>query len=184
MDNGIKKYAAGKEKRMKTYILCYETFTLFEIVLVAYMFNTSESVNMIGVDKSAVTSYESIRIMPEYRMDEIELTEKDLLVIPGGDIRKIPESGKMKKLLDTAFEKKCKVAAICAGIDYLEEQGYLNGYRTAKTTDEDVVIDRNLITAKPNAFVEFAVETANMFGILGDEAGYQETIQFFKNIKS
>lgn len=169
---------------MNVYILCYETFTLFEIDLLSYMFNSKEKATIIGLEKSTVRAYENILVTPEYDVDEITLSPKDLLVIPGGNYKLIPENSKLKALLDTVFEKQYPIAAICAGVEYLDEHGYLKGYRTVKTTDNDVVIDRHLTTAKPNAFVEFALETANAFGVLGDEQGYKETVQFFKNIKT
>lgn len=169
---------------MNVYILCYETFTLFEIDLLSYMFNSKEKATIVGLDKQTVRAYENILVTPEYSIDEIALSPKDLFVIPGGNYKLIPENPKLKLLLDTVFEKQYPVAAICAGVEYLDEHGYLKGYSTIKTTDNDVVKDRNLTTAKPNAFVEFALETANAFGVLGDEQGYTETVQFFKNIKT
>lgn len=169
---------------MTAYILCYETFALFETILISYMFNSEESKEkavMVGIDNSRVISFEGIIIEPELTISKVEFQENDLLVIPGGNYKKIPSNEYLEQLLRTIFEKKYKIAAICSGVDYLKEMGYLEEYKTILSDNDCIVKDRNLITGKPNAFVEFAIEISNSFNILGDEEGYLETVRFFKN---
>lgn len=171
---------------MTSYILCYETFTLFETVLVSYMFNSEESNEkavMVGFNGRSVKSYEGIIVQPDLVIEEIDFKENDLFIIPGGNYTKIPENQYMKMLLNEIFEKKYKIAAICSGVNYLKEQGYLKEYNSILSNTNDLVEDKNLITCRANAFVDFAIELANNFNILGDEEGYLETVRFFKNQK-
>lgn len=169
---------------MTAYILCYETFTLFETVLISYMFNAEESSEkavMVGIDGDSIRSFEGILVQPDKKLSEIDFQKDDLLIIPGGDYHLIPESDALKRLLDLIFKNQYHIAAICSGITYLSEKGYLEGYCSTLTDSQDIVIDRNLITGNANAFVEFAIEISNAFHVLGDYEGYLETIKFFKN---
>jgi hypothetical protein len=48
----------------------------------------------------------------------------------------------------------------------------------------NVIRDGNILTAKPNGYVDFALELGRMMDIYQDEADLQETIDFFKYFKS
>ncbi|WP_175406469.1 hypothetical protein [Bacillus sp. FJAT-27264] len=46
------------------------------------------------------------------------------------------------------------------------------------------MVDRNIVTALPNGYVDFALELGKLMNIYKDKADYQETIEFFKYFKS
>ena len=56
----------------------------------------------------------------------------------------------------------------------------LDGRKSIRSEDLDVVNDRHVITARANAYVDFAVETAKELDLFEDEADLQETIDFWK----
>ena len=72
------------------------------------------------------------------------------------------------------------IGGICAGVDLLEHAGVLDGRKSIRSEDLDVVNDRHVITARANAYVDFAVETAKELDLFEDEADLQETIDFWK----
>ena len=45
----------------------------------------------------------------------------------------------------------------------------------------DLVTDKNVITARANAYVDFAVEVAKKLDLFASEADLQETINFCKH---
>lgn len=57
-------------------------------------------------------------------------------------------------------------------------------HESVKTnTDKDLIINNNLITANPNAFIEFSIEIANLKNIFKDINDYNETYDFFMHRK-
>ena len=53
--------------------------------------------------------------------------------------------------------------------------------KSTHSSDEDWVIDKNVITARANAYVDFAVEVAKKLNLFASEADLQETINFWKH---
>ena len=75
------------------------------------------------------------------------------------------------------------IAGICNGTDLLDRAGILKGISSTHSTDRDIVRDQDVITARANAYVDFAIETAKALDLFQDEADLQETIDFWKNHK-
>ena len=65
-------------------------------------------------------------------------------------------------------------------MDLLDEAGILCDVKSTHSTDLDIVSDKNVITARANAYVDFAVEVAKKLDLFADEADLQETIDFWK----
>lgn len=66
----------------------------------------------------------------------------------------------MKTLKKRVFTDGKLVAAICAAVDLIEEAGILNGLSSTHSTDADYIKDKNVITARANAYVDFGIEIA------------------------
>ena len=75
------------------------------------------------------------------------------------------------------------VAGICAGVDILEKAGLLESIRSSHQEEYDCVLDRNILTARANAYVDFAIEAAKALDLFEDEADLLETIAFWKEFK-
>ena len=65
-------------------------------------------------------------------------------------------------------------------MNVLDQAGILKNIRSTISTGEDCVRDGHVITAKANAYVDFAIETAKALDLFEDEADLQETISFWK----
>lgn len=89
----------------------------------------------------------------------------------------------MRNFLQELKSQQILIGGICAGVDLLEHAGILNGLRSTHSTDLDIVNDHHVITARPNAYVDFAIEMAKELGLFEDEADLQETIDFWKYFK-
>ena len=64
----------------------------------------------------------------------------------------------------------------------LDKAGILKDIRSTRSVEqEDCVRDGNVVTARANAYVDFAIEAAKALDLFEDEADLQETISFWKN---
>ena len=73
------------------------------------------------------------------------------------------------------------IAGICAGVDVLDNAGILCNVKSTHSTGEDLVCDKNIITARANAYVDFAIEVAKKLDLFVSEEDLQETIDFWKH---
>ncbi len=58
-----------------------------------------------------------------------------------------------------------------------------DGIDSTHSTDLDVVVCDNIITARANGYVDFAIETAKELNLFEDEADLQETIAFWREFQ-
>lgn len=66
----------------------------------------------------------------------------------------------------------------------LEADGkYINLFKDAIITKEDVVVDGNTITSTGQAFVEFAIELGRIMNVYKNEQEAISTYKWLKNIK-
>ena len=79
--------------------------------------------------------------------------------------------------------KEVLIAAICAGVDVLDNAGILQDVKSTHSIDEDFVSDKNIITARANAYVDFAIEVAKKLDLFMSGEDLQETVDFWKNYK-
>lgn len=66
-------------------------------------------------------------------------------------------------------------------MDVLDRAGILRDVQSTHSTDEDWVSDRNVTTARANAYVDFAIEVAKKLNLFESEEDLQGTIDFQKN---
>lgn len=66
----------------------------------------------------------------------------------------------------------------------LDNAGLLCDVKSTHSTDEDLVYDKNIITARANAYVDFAIEVAKKLDLFTSEEDLQETIEFWKYYKA
>ncbi len=55
--------------------------------------------------------------------------------------------------------------------------------KSTHTDDADLVVDRNAVTARANAYVDFAVEVAKKLGLFASEEDLQQTLSFWKQYR-
>jgi len=179
---------------LKTYILIYETFVQFEVVLTNYFMKTKGEIITVGLDNRGVTSWEGFKTVPHVTIDEVDPDEVDLFVIPGGEPDKLFGNNKLNILLKELYEQGKVLAAICAAPLQLARAGVLDDHKYTTTLpldefdsfnqdnfqNDNVVVDRNIITAKAAGYVDFALEIGRKMDIFKNKADYQETVEYFK----
>jgi putative intracellular protease/amidase/ADP-ribose pyrophosphatase YjhB (NUDIX family) len=117
-----------------------------------------------------------IKVATSYK--QVDLSNCRAVLIPGGNPDSIKDNKDIDLIIQSASERGLLLAAICAGPSLLAKAQVLKGKRIAhgygpeqleflkpyfegaQLTDEKIVCDGNVITAKPDAHIDFAVEIA------------------------
>lgn len=182
---------------MKSYVLVYEGFVQFEVILASYLLKHAGDIITVGVSIDPVVSAESFKVIPDITIDEVNVDEVDAFIVPGGIPDTLFDCAEFYTLLEKLNAKGKVIGAICSAPLHLAKANVLQGkkytttitpadfteFNTANFVNENVVIDGNIITAKANGYVDFGIEIGKMVGIYEDEADYQETIDYFKHFK-
>jgi putative intracellular protease/amidase len=184
---------------MNTYVLVYNGFAQFEIIFTCLFMKEKGDIIVVGIDENEVKSIEGFIIKPTKQLKSLDINEIDLLVIPGGEAKNIYNNSYLDELLRKLNEKKKVIAAICAApvklakagilvnkkfvVDKSELKEFEEEFKNSFFVNENVVIDENIITAKPCGYMEFALEISEKMGIHENDSQIQETINFFKFYK-
>lgn len=177
---------------MKTYILVYNDFAQFEVVLAANLMKTAGEIVTVGLSPEPVVSQEGFRIVPHMTIERVEACAVDLFIVPGGDLKQISRRSEVENLLKAVQACGGKVGAICSGSLLALDAGLARGRNytsplpaganaaAGERVDLPVVSDNGLVTAQAYGYVDFALELGRLTGIYRDEADYEETVRFFK----
>ena len=168
---------------MQSVVLLYPTCCIYEIVILNYFLKvTGGDVVFVSMDGNPVTATEGYSMNVSARLTDIDAAQTKLMVIPGGDIREIDQEI-VYEYLRKVRDKKGILAGICAGVDVLQHAGVLEGIVSTHSADLDVAVADQVITARANGYVDFAIETAKKLNLFEDEADLQETIAFWREFQ-
>ncbi|SEN02858.1 MULTISPECIES: DJ-1/PfpI family protein [unclassified Paenibacillus] len=185
---------------MKTYILLFEGYVSFEIMLASYFMKTQGDIITVALEKGPLQSYEGFSVNPSALLNEINPSEVDLFIIPGGDVTAMLQRPDLMYFIKELHERKTPIAAICAGTllfgqaQILDSRSFTTNAESemravtgqGQYVNEGVVVDGHIITAKASAYVDFGIEIGKVMNIYSDAEDLEETIQVFKyfNAKS
>ena len=188
---------------MKIYVFLYNDFSDFEIVQALLLLKESKLIT-VGFEKGLIKSIGQLKVEVELSIDDLKTNNIDLFLIPGGEPKNFIRDNKYSKKLKILNEKMRElhnnnkiIAAICGGPTFLAYAGLLKNkkctasisddekeyYEDSIFTNEDLEFDKQILTAKGNAFTEFAIELASIFNILKSEEEKIEAINWFRNKK-
>lgn len=193
-----------KENNMQKILLfLYDEMAEFEITLAAQYLKSEKAGEIVPIGYSdTVTGMAGLTYRITTTVKEA-LAMEDIagLIIPGGNRCDLRDE--LKDLILRLDREKKLLAAICAGPQYLARAGvltdrsYTTSLRTWTKEDEErfggddpfpretfrpqrAVRDGHIITAYGDAFVDFAVEIFDYFGLFVDNAEREEFIKDFK----
>ena len=168
---------------MKDVFLIYDTSCFYEIVILNYFMNFSNcDMVFCSLDGNLVKTMEGFSVNVDMPLKDLDKGQIRSFIIPGGKIAAI-DNTEVKKYLQELKERRVLIAGICAGVDVLEHAGILRNVRSTHSADEDLVCDDTIITARANAYVDFAIEVAKKLDLFVSEEDLQETIDFWKYFK-
>ena len=168
---------------VKDVVLLYDNCCIYDIVILNYFFKaTGSDVVSCSIKEGKIVVMEGYSIHTESALKDIDLSQVRSFIIPGGDISNI-DYDIVYNSLKILHSSGTLIAGICAGTNILEKAGLLKGIHSSRQEEYDCVRDRNIITARANAYVDFAIETAKALDLFEDEEDLQETIAFWKEFK-
>ena len=166
---------------MKDVFLIYEGCCFYEIVTLCYFMRFSGCELVFSSPEGGpVRAMEGFTVQAELSLRELNPEEIRSLILPGGAVSAVNNRA-VWALLRELKEKNALIAGICAGVDVLDDAGILEGIRSTHSTEEDLVRDGNVITARANAYVDFAIQTAQALNLFSGEEDLKETIAFWKH---
>ena len=166
---------------MKDVFLVYNTSCFYEIIILNYFMSfTNCDVILCSLDGKPVKTMEGYSVNVDRALKDVEKEQIRSFIVPGGNISNI-DNEEVKQYLQELKKRNILIAGICAGVDVLDHAGVLSDVCSTHSTDFDIVNDYHVITARANAYVDFAIETAKELGLFTNEEDLQETIGFWKN---
>ena len=168
---------------MKDVFLVYDKCCFYEIVILNYYMSFSNcDMVFCSLDGNPVKAMEGFSVNVDMSLKDLDKEQIRSFIVPGGNIAEINNTEVMNYLQDLK-SKEVLIAAICAGVDVLDNAGILQDVKSTHSIDEDFVSDKNIITARANAYVDFAIEVAKKLDLFMSGEDLQETVDFWKNYK-
>lgn len=168
---------------MKDVFLVYDKCCFYEIVILNYYMSFSNcDMVFCSLDGNPVKAMEGFSVNVDMSLKDLDKEQIRSFIVPGGNIAEIHNTEVMNYLQDLK-SKEVLIAAICAGVDVLDNAGILQDVKSTHSIDEDFVSDKNIITARANAYVDFAIEVAKKLDLFMSGEDLQETVDFWKNYK-
>lgn len=168
---------------MKDVFLIYDGCCFYEIVTLSYFMRYAGcDLVFCAPERKPVRAMEGFTVQPDLSLDELDRRQVRSLIVPGGRVLVI-DRPEIHDLLRTVWDQQGLIAGICAGVDVLDNAGILENIRSTHSADEDLVCAGNVITARANAYVDFAIKTAEVLGLFASREDIEETIAFWKNGK-
>lgn len=168
---------------MKDVVFVYNTSCFYEIVILNYFMSVCNcDMVFCSLDGKAIRVMEGFSVNVDMSLEELEKESIRSFIVPGGKISEV-DNADVKAYLQELKKRNVVIGGICAGVDLLDNAGILCDVKSTHSTDEDFVNDKNIITARANAYVDFAIEVAKKLELFADENDLQETIDFWKYFK-
>ncbi len=159
-------------------VLLYPGCISYEVALASELLSEKFQIVTASPEGSPITEASGLPLAIELKYSEVKLDNCKAILVPGGDPKSISQNKEIDRILVEANKKTLLIAGICAGPSVLAKAGILKGKKIAhgygpeqldflksifegvNLTDNLFVVDGNIITAKPEAHIEFAVEIA------------------------
>lgn len=143
---------------MKDVFLVYDKSCFYEIVILNYFMSFSNcDMVFCSLDGKPVRTMEGFSVNVDMPLEALEKDQIRSFILPGGNIAEI-DTPEVKSYLQALMKREILIAGICAGVDVLDHAGILCDVKSTHSSDEDWVTDKNVITARANAYVDFALK--------------------------
>lgn len=177
---------------MSAAVLLYEGCTITEVAEIATrLANWDVNVQFVAPSIEEIRDQSGLRMIPDRALGDVDPSGLTVVLVPGGNPDSVRDDAAVSAWLRQADESGVLVAAICAGVTLVASAGLVAGRRithnmrspwappelaesvevlwAGAVVEPDrtigVVRDGNLISALPNAPVEFAMEILVAIGL-------------------
>jgi putative intracellular protease/amidase len=174
-------------KKKKTLAIFYPGCIEFEIMLACELSAKVFPVEVATPGGKVHTGSTGMNFQAHHSFASLQVEDYQCILLPGGDPYDIMDNKDIDQLLVTADQRGILIGAICAGplllakANLLKNRRFTHGYgnwhgdflaqywQGAIFTDEPLVVDGNIVTAKPEAHIDFAVEIARLAGAIENQ---------------
>ena len=131
-----------------------------------------------GIGGLTVEGAHGIRVQADIRVEDLDLKNMDMIVLPGGGegVASIEGSAAAMDAVKYALDQGCYVAAICAAPTILGKRGWLDGVnatcypgmesgmgKAIMHPEKEAVVDGKIVTGRaPGAAIEFGLTLAGL----------------------
>ncbi|NIK79969.1 4-methyl-5(b-hydroxyethyl)-thiazole monophosphate biosynthesis [Paenibacillus castaneae] len=177
----------------KTAVLLYPQFSEYELtVALSILMQGKKPVVTVGLNNQPIKGESGLSCVADATVDEIKFEQIDSLLLPGCmDITSLYEEERLFDFIKQVATKETVIASISSSPFLLAKAGVLKGKKyTVGMTEEDmeksgvfeienysddmVVQDGNIITARGRGFVRFGNYLGKALNLEFDERWYQE----------
>ncbi len=160
----------------KIIVALYPGCISFEVALAAELLSKKYEVLNATPDGNDLEEVSGLPLKTHLSYSEVDLNNCKAILVPGGDPRSLVQNTEIDRILREANLAGLLIGGICAGPSVLAKAGILKGRTIAHgygreqleylkdlfegviLTDEAFAVDHNIVTAKPEAYIDFAVE--------------------------
>jgi 4-methyl-5(b-hydroxyethyl)-thiazole monophosphate biosynthesis len=167
--------------KTKALVLFYPGCIEFEAILAAQVLHEENlTVDVATPDGSDYLGPSGIALRATHRYADVHPEEYRVVIVPGGDTKSVLENETLLEILRAGHRSGATFGAICAGPRLLGRAGLLKGRRFTHGygpdsrlpdweggtyADTPVVVDGAIVTAQPQAYIDFAIELLYAAGL-------------------
>jgi len=170
----------------KALVLSYPGCIMFEVMLASELISKAHLIELATIDGQAFVGSTGLAFQAHKSYADVDVLDYECLIVPGGDTFEVIENVVLERILQRANAQNILIGAICAGPLLLAKAGILEGRKFthgfgdhhgeflapfwdgADFVDESVVVDGNVVTAKPEAHIDFGVMLARLTNAITD----------------
>ena len=192
--------SADKHVKKKVFVFLFNGFSDWEIAYLSPEINKNDAFELIyfAQTREVVSSMGGMTVLPDISMEEINLSDVEMLILPGGTAWEKDENDFIDTMVENVFTSGKTIAAICAATVYLGKKGFLNHLNHTSNdlyylqgmapeysggnfyVNSKAVTDKNVITANGTAPIEFAREIFKALKLFSDD-DIEKWFQLFKH---
>lgn len=177
----------------KTAVILYPQFSEYELtVALSILMQGNKPIITVGVNNQPIKGESGLTCVADANVESINLSEIDSLLLPGCmDISSLKDEQRLFDFLKQAASKATVIASISSSPFLLAKAGVLLNrkytvgltkegmeklgvFQMGNYSDELVVQDGNLITARGRGFIRFGVALGKALNLEFDEKWYRE----------
>jgi putative intracellular protease/amidase/8-oxo-dGTP pyrophosphatase MutT (NUDIX family) len=166
----------GFLKKETVIVTLYPGCISFEVALAAELLSEKYQILNATPDGQDLTDSSGLPLKAQLSYAQVKLEDCRAVLVPGGNPDSLIQNKEIDRILIEANKAGLIIGGICAGPSVLGKAGILKGrkiahgygkeqldclkdiFRDVTLTNELFVVDGNIVTAKPEAHIDFAVE--------------------------
>lgn len=176
----------------KTAVLLYPQFSEYELTIaLSILMQGGKPVITVGINNEPIRGESGLTCLPDTTINNVNFEEIDSLLLSGCmDILALQNEKKLFEFIRVMEKEVSAIASISSSPFLLAKSGVLKGkkytigltkeirdelgiFESENYSDDLVVQDGNLITARGRGFVQFGVLLGNQLNLTFDEKWYQ-----------